>query len=155
MSAPPLGPSPAQIRLMGHNIAAEIAARRVRRRRHARIAIAAAGLAIGLVVTAAGIRVATAPADVQMTGYSCYQADDPRGISDSIGYPDDIEPPTAAERVDAAIEMCLIAFGHNGVHAPDPTVCELPDLRLGVFPNTFRVEDTELCRSLGLGPAPD
>ena len=155
MSEPNLGPSPAQITLMGHNIVARIAARTARRRRRVRIAIAGGAIAVGLGITAATIGITAAPPEVQAIGYSCYVADDLGAEFHVMPYPDGLEPPAGAERIAAALAMCDIAFGQYGVQVPDPTVCELRDLRLAVFPNSERLDADELCTSLGLGLPPE
>jgi hypothetical protein len=118
-----------------------------------RLAIAGGAMAVGLGITAATIGIAAAPPEVQATGYSCYVADDLGADVHVMPYPDGIEPPAGAERIAAALEMCDIAFGMNGVQVAEPTVCELRDLRLGVFPNSERLDADELCTSLGLGRA--
>jgi hypothetical protein len=155
MSEPNLGPSPAQITLMGHNIVAKIAARRARRRRRVRFAVAGGVVAVGLGITAATIGITAAPPGIQATGYSCYVADDLGADFHVMPYPDDLTPPPGPERIAAALELCDIAYGMHGVQVSDPTVCELRDLRLGVFPNTERLEPRALCTSLGLGLPPD
>ena len=151
MSAPHLGPSPAQVTLMGHNIAAKIVAARARRRKRVRVAIGAGVLMAGVAITAAGIAVAAAPPEVQATGYTCFATDDPNGVFHVVPYPDDLPAPAPDQRVTAALEMCALGFSMNGVQAPHPTVCELPDFRLAVFPNQFGLEAEEFCASLGLG----
>jgi len=153
MSAPQLGPSPAQITIMGHNISARIVAVKARRRRRVRMAIGAAALAIGLGVTAAGIRAATAPPAIQASMFSCYSVDDPRSDPTGIDAFDGIVH-EGTDRVEAALEACSYIFGQDGVQTPGPTACELPDLRLGVFPNVEQVADDEFCASLGLGRPP-
>jgi hypothetical protein len=153
MSAPQLGPSPAQITMMGHNISARIVAAKWRRRRRVRLTIAAAGLAAGVAVTAAGIGVAAAPPDVQARGFTCYTVDDLSGVFHVVPYPQDLPAPSPSERVAAALEMCDLGYGMNGVQAPHPTACVLPDLRIGVFPNLRGLEAGEFCESLGLGLA--
>lgn len=152
MSAPGLGPSPTQIARMRARIAEGVARRTRERRRRARLTMAVSAAALAALVTAGSIVVATWPREVTAGGYLCFVADDPAATSHSIGYPTDLEPPeTAPERVAAALEMCAIAYGAEGITAPHPTVCELPDLRLAVFPNLRSVDDAEFCASLGLG----
>ena len=153
MSEPQLGPSPAQITLMGHNISAKIVAARARRRKRIRLVIGGAALATVLGITGAAVAVATAPPEVQAKGYTCFAADDPAGVFHVVPYPDDLPAPAPDQRVLAALEMCALGFSMNGIQAPHPTVCTLPDLRLGVFPNTRGLEAVEFCRSLGLGSA--
>lgn len=151
MSAPPLGPSPAQITFMGHNIAARIAALRARRRRRTRLAIVGSVVAVGVALTAAGIAVATAPADVRATTFTCFTADDPGSTSVSMSLLDEQVGLEGDELVAAVLESCDIAFGMSGVTTPAPTACELADGRLGVFPNLPRLDPVAFCTSLGLG----
>lgn len=154
MSAPTLGPSAAQITMMSHNITARIAEAARRRRRRQRIAIAGAAVGAGLAVTAAGIGVAAiAPAE-QGFATSCYLTDDPRGEFTSIVFLDEQSSADDPEPAAFAIEACAVVYGNEGVLAPDPTVCELPDLRLGVFPNARALDDAAFCRALGLGLPP-
>jgi len=153
MSAANLGPSPAQITIMGHNISARILAAKARRRRRARLAVAAGAVTVGVALTAAGIGVATAPPAVQATMFTCFPMDDPRSTPTGINALDGVEHEGAA-RVAAALAACDFVFGLDGVQTPDPTACELPDLRLGVFPNVRQVDDDEFCRDLGLGLPP-
>ncbi|HWH97331.1 MAG TPA: hypothetical protein VNS80_03105 [Pseudolysinimonas sp.] len=155
MSEPKLGPSNAQITFMSHNISARIAKTRVRRRRRIELGIAAGGVVVGIALTAAGILVTSAPSAVQATGYSCFVADDPRSNYAVMPLPGDVEPPVGDERIALALEMCNVAFERDGTEAPYPTVCELPDLRLAVFPNLRAVGGTEFCTSLGLGTPGD
>lgn len=153
MSAPLLGPSHAQITMMGHNISARIVAARARRRRQIRLTIAAGAVTVGVALSAAGIGVATAPPAVQETVFSCFPVDNPGSTVASISALDGLAH-EGADRVHAALEACTYLYGFNGVQSPDPTACELPDLRLGVFPNLEKVDDEEFCRSLGLGLPP-
>jgi len=153
MSAPQLGPTPSQITMMGHNISARIVAAKARRRRQVRVTVAAGAVALGLGITAAGIGVATAPPATRASMFSCYPADDLGSSPTGIDAFDGIVP-ESTERVAAALAACDYVFGVNGVPTPDPTACELPDLRLGVFPNVERVDDEEFCTSLGLGLPP-
>jgi hypothetical protein len=155
MSEPNLGPSPAQITLMGHNIVAAIAARRARRRRQMRIAVAAGAVSLALGMTAGAVGISIAPTELQESAFTCFLTDDPRGAFANVQNFDDLSGMDAAERVTLALESCAIGFGDAGVPAPQPTACELRDLRLGVFPNSERLDAAELCTSLGLGLPPE
>jgi hypothetical protein len=152
MSAP-LGPSPAQITIMGHNIEARIVAATARRRRQVRFTIAAAAVSVGVALTAAGIGVATVPPDVQAASFSCFSADDLRSTPVGVDAVDGVEHEGAA-RVAAALAACGVIFGLDGIQAPDPTACELADLRIGVFPNVEEIDADEFCGALGLGRPP-
>lgn len=154
MSTPPLGPSPAQITIMGHNIAARISALRTRRRRRIRLAIAGSVVAVGVALTAAGIAVATAPADVRATTFTCFTTDDPGSTSVSMTLLEEQVGLEGDALVTAVLESCDIAFGMSGVATPAPTVCELADGRLGVFPNVRLLDPVAFCTSLGLGLPP-
>jgi len=153
MSAPQLGPTPSQVTMMGHNISARIVAAKARRRRRVRLTVAAGAVALGLGITAAAIGVATAPSASRASMFWCYPADDLSSSPTGIDAFDGVVP-ARTERVDAALAACDYVFGMNGIQTPDPTACELPDLRLGVFPNFERVDADEFCASLGLGSPP-
>jgi hypothetical protein len=154
MSDPLLGPSPAQITMMGHTISARIAAAALRRRRRRRIAIATVALGVGAALTAAAIGVATAPPAAQTSGITCFLADDARGEATSTDLFDEQRGAEGAQLVTYAIEQCAVIYGLKGLETPDPVACELPDLRLAVFPNLEGTDASVLCRTLGLGPAP-
>ena len=154
MSEPNLGPSPAQITMMSHNIAARIEAAVRGRRKRTRVALAAGVAAVGIALRAAGVVVAIAPPEVRATGFTCFSGDDLGSDYDVIAMTDGELPAEGAERVEAARELCLVSFGMTGVAAPAPTVCELADHRLAVFPNQARLDEDEFCVALGLGPAP-
>lgn len=152
---PALGPSPAQVARMSNRIAARIVELRRRRRRRVRVAIATGSLIVIGSLTAAGIAVSRSEPEVRAAGYSCYFSDDLTQQPQVIGFPTDLEPPTTtAGLVAAALELCDIAYGAQGITVTDPVVCELPDLRLAVFPNARALDGDELCRALGLGPPP-
>jgi hypothetical protein len=154
MSEPNLGPSPAQITIMGHNITARITARRTQRRRNARLALAGGALLVGVTLTAAVYAVASAPRDAQAGTFSCYSADDLGSDFSAVAFGD--HAVTDAARVAAALEACEISYGLDGVIAAQPTACELPDLRLAVFPNVETVDDVAaFCTALGLGTPPE
>ena len=154
MSEPNLGPSPAQITIMGHNIAARISTRRRQRRRTARLALAGGALLVGVTLTAAVYAVASAPREVQAGTFNCYSADALDSEFSAVWFGD--HAVTAAARIAAAVEACEISYGMDGVLAPQPTACELPDLRLAVFPNVERIDDVEaFCTALGLGTLPE
>jgi hypothetical protein len=152
MSAP-LGPSPAQITIMGHNISARIVAAKARHRRQVRLTIAAGAVTVGVALTAAGIGVASAPPDVQAASFSCFSADDLRSTAAGVNALDGAVH-EGAERVAAALAACDVVFGLDGIQTPDPTACELADLRIGVFPNVDEIEADEFCQVLGLGRPP-
>jgi hypothetical protein len=155
MSDPKLGPSPAQIAMMGHNITARIATGAARRRRRIRAGLAATVVATGLAITAAAIGVATATPEAQAAAYFCYLADDLGADWAAFGPLDGGPPPTGnTARVASALESCEYGFGFFGVQAPAPTACELPNLQLAVFPNLERADATTFCTSLGLGLPP-
>lgn len=147
-----LGPSPAQVARMSDRIATRIVELRRRRRRRVRVAIATGSLlAIGS-LTAAGFAVSRSEPEVRAAGYACYFADDRNTQPQVIGFPTDLEPPTTTTgQVAAALELCDIAYGAHGQTVTDPVVCELPDLRLAVFPNARALDGDEFCASLGLG----
>ncbi|WP_395638179.1 hypothetical protein [Pseudolysinimonas sp.] len=150
----PLGPSPSQITMMGHNIVAKIAARTKRRRRRVRVAVATASLGLGLGLTAAAIGVASAPPEVLSSAFSCFPSDDLNGPVAIMGSSDDLRDLDESGRLALALELCSIAFSTQGVVSPQATACELPDLRLAVFPNVGRVDAVDFCTSLGLGLPP-
>jgi hypothetical protein len=154
MSAPLLGPSAAQITMMGHNIAARIAEATRRRRRRRRLTVAGAVLGAGLALSAAGIGVAIAPPAVQASVVTCYFTDDTGGQFMSLNVLDEHLGASGQGRLEVAIQTCALAYGSEGVHTTDPAVCELRDLRLAVFPNADALGDDALCRKLGLGRPP-
>jgi len=154
MSVPGLGPSPAQITMMGRNIAARIAEATRRRRRRRRIAIGGMIVAVGLALTAAGPVVASVPPAVQDAVVVCFSDDDVRSDYASIEILPELRGARGDRLVGIAVDTCAVVYGNRGVFAPDPTVCELPDLRLGVFPNLRALDHAAFCRGLGFGLPP-
>lgn len=147
---PELGPSRAQVARMRGNITTLILAGQRRRRRRARIALAATAGLVAASLTA-GIVLSAIPDDVVAGTYLCFETDDPNSVPHGMPYPMDLEvPDTTAEQVSAAILLCAIAFEREQIVAPDPTVCRLVDRRLGVFPNVERLDDDAFCSALGL-----
>lgn len=152
MSDPKLGPSAAQITMMGHNISSRITALRARRRRRARLLAAAGGLVVVGALTAAVIAVRPVPEEIHGVYITCFHADDPGSTFSSSSALEDADLSTVAGRIDAALTVCDLLYGQAGVFAPAPTVCELRDLRVAVFPNQALIDDPEkFCTSLGLG----
>lgn len=145
-----LGPSRAQIARMRGNITTLIREAQRRRRRRARVALGATAAVVAASLTA-GIVASVLPDEIVAGAYVCFEADSLDATPHGMPYPVDLTPPTTtAGQVEAALLLCAIAFEREGVEAPDPTVCRLPDLRLGVFPNLDRRDDREFCSSLGL-----
>ncbi len=145
-----LGPSRAQIARMRGNITALILESRRRRRRHARLALGATAAAVAAVLTA-GIVERVFPDEIVAGAYVCYTADSTGSAAHGMPYPLDLEPPSTTQgQVDAALLLCGLAYAREGVDAPDPTACRLPDLRLAVFPNVARLEHHAFCTSVGL-----
>lgn len=155
MSDPKLGPSPAQIAMMGHNIQAQLGDRARRRRRRTRgLALGIGlGLLIGGSVTAAALAVRPAPAEQIRYVVDCYPAP---AVSADFGrvlfLPEENDDvPFGSE---FALMQCIRTYEREQIDAPNPTVCELADLRLGVFPNPEAIPREQFCVALGLH-APD
>lgn len=150
MSDASLGPSPAQIARMRRGVADRIVARARRVRRRRRLVVLSSAVAIVGLVTASAV-VNTLPRQIQGT-FACHVADSLDATTHSISYPLDLPPPEdVTEQVAAAVELCELAYRINRVPVPpDPAVCRLPDLKLGVFPDADGVGDAALCASLGL-----
>lgn len=152
MSDPKLGPSPAQIAMMGHNIQAQLDDRARRRRRRTRGLALGVGLAllIGGSVTAAALAVRPAPDEQIRYLVDCYPT--PAITPDDFGrvlfLPEENDDvPFGSE---FALMQCLRAYEREQIDAPNPTVCELADLRLGVFPNPEDIPQEQFCVALGL-----
>lgn len=151
MTVHEIGPSPAQIALMGQRI--DAGARRIDRRRRiqTRIALGAAVLGLASAVTGAAVAVAAAGAAEQARVFDCHLTADPAGDAGRIWFDDQgIDP---GSRVDLAVALCADRYELLGESVPFPTACELPDLRLAVFPNVDRLEEEAFCASLGLATA--
>lgn len=150
-----LGPTPQQIDGMGRTIAARLdgATRRRRRRRiGAGSAIALAALA-GACLTASAVAVRSAAPEQIRYAVDCYTVADPRAEHGVVAYfPEEQEQPFGDE---FALQQCLRGYAREGDAVPHPTVCELADLRLGVFPNRDDLPPERFCATLGLGPVPE
>ena len=145
-----LGPSRSQVARMRGNITTLILAAQRRRRRRARLALSATAGIVAASLTV-GVVIHVLPDEIVAGAYVCFTADDPRSVSHGMPYPLDLEPPqTTEDQVAAALDACAVAFAREGVSAPDPTVCRLGDLRLGVFPNIERLDGDAFCSSVGL-----
>lgn len=152
-SASQLGPSAAQITMMGHNISAAIATETRRKRRRIRLGLLGTGVATALALTAAGIAVATAPDAMRAGTFACYTADDLAADVRSIGLTEDSLDPSIP-RTDLAVAACAIEYARVDIPLVDPAVCELPDGRLAVFPDVADRDDG-LCAALGLRASGD
>jgi|GEM_PF-2484229 hypothetical protein len=152
MTTPDYGPSPAQIARMRAKIADGIAARQQRDRTRRRVTVGVSIVAAASLVTG-GVVLATLP---KAEHFSCYTADALDSTVHVIGYPVDVEPPTAvSEQVEWALGLCEIARDLGDIPQPaKPVVCRLPDQLLGVFPNTRGLTADALCTALGL-PEPE
>lgn len=148
MTTPDHGPSPAQIARMRAKVADGI----VRQRRRTRIRRTAA-IGVGALITASlvtgGVVLANLP---PAASFSCYRADDLEQVPRNVGYPADLDTRSEiSEQVEAAFEMCEIAWPQFGIAAPEnPVACRLPDLWIGVFPNELGRSQNEVCADLGL-----
>lgn len=154
MSDPRLGPTSAQITMMGHLIHARIDdGRRRRRRRRLTALVGGLALAVGVAVTAAAIAVRPAPDDQVRYLVDCHPEPALTEEYSRVLYlPDeDSDVPFGSE---FALLQCTRIYERMGVDAPNPTVCELSDLRLGVFPNRDELPADEFCLRLGLAAPP-
>lgn len=151
MTVHEIGPSAAQIALMGQRI--DAGTRRIDRRRRiqTRLALAAAALGLAAAVTGAAIAVAAAGPTEQARVFDCHLTADVDGVVGRIGFDDQGVDP--GSRVELALALCADRFEVLGESVPNPTACELPDLRLAVFPNVDRLDEEDFCASLGLGVA--
>jgi hypothetical protein len=151
-----LGPTPAQITMMSHNISAVIDRRASRRRRRLRAATAGVGLAalLGAAITAGTMSVSRAPEQTLDDTFDCFVTPDPGGVVSRVSFLDEVTEEYGSRR-EFALELCETVYRNRGTDVPNPTVCELPNLRLAVFPNAGNDPDDEFCTALGLGPAGD
>lgn len=151
MTAADLGPSPAQITLMEQRIGARTRHLDRIRRIRTRVAVGVAVLGLAAAVTGAAVAIAAAGAPEQARVFDCHLTADPAGDAGRIGFDDQgIDP---GSRVDLAVALCADRYALLGETVPNPTACELPDLRLAVFPNVEQLSEEDFCASLGLGIA--
>lgn len=157
MTDAPLGPSSAQITIMGHNIAAAITDVARRRRRRARLVIAGTAAAIALGVSAAAIAISAVPPEYQAGTFRCYTSEDLSGPPIWISYtdPDGASSADPSGTSEIALEVCAAEYDQIGITVHNPTVCELPDLRLAVLPNARDEDPDEFCPALGFGVPED
>lgn len=151
MTTHELGPSAAQIALMGQRI--DAGTRRIDRVRRVRtrIAVGAAVLGLAAAITGAAVAIAAAGAPEQARVFDCHLTADPAGEAGRIWFDD--QGLDAGSRVELAVTLCADRYALLGETVPQPTACELPDLRLAVFPNVERLDEEAFCASLGLGVA--
>ncbi|QHC56787.1 hypothetical protein EV639_11444 [Rathayibacter tanaceti] len=156
-----LGPTPEQLARMRHAVFTGIALRQrvARRRRLAGLGVAAV-VAIG--TSAAAIAVTQATNDEANTRFDCYSAPDLRAERITTALADDDRDAFALlpldARVDAALDTCRASWsavpdgavsGGAPIEVENPTVCVLPDSRLGVFPNPEDTDTDLFCEGLG------
>lgn len=158
-----LGPTPEQLSRMRSSILTDIAVRhRVTRRRAVGFSLAAV-VAIG--TSAAAIAITQVSTDQANTSFDCYSVADLRAKHTTTALVDDARDAFTllplADRITAAIDACQVSWsavpdqpypGSGPVAVENPTVCVLPDRRLGVFPNPADQPTHLFCESLGVAP---
>lgn len=155
MTAPQLGPTDAQISLMGHNIEMLIRTETRRRRRRTRVGLAVTALGAAVSISAASILVTPASPELQQSYFDCYTTADPSQYPvDKVVF-DAADLPSGLPRAQFAIQNCALSYEVHRVLVPNPTPCLLPDLRVGVFPNEAGEEPAAFCATLGLPPVDD
>jgi len=156
-----LPPTDQQIARMRSVILSEIASTR---KPHRRLAIAGA-LAIGTALVAGAAAIAITQATPREMNYSvdCYTTTnlaDAHGTTMLIdGAATELMP--LEERIASALETCHLSWnavpteplpGWAPTVVINPTVCQLRDGRLGVFPNEDDLSADTLCRRIGVMP---
>lgn len=148
-------PTDEQIAAMadGIRVGIEEAARRRSRRRRTVLASAAVAVAAGIGITAAATAVPPAETSDEWFIVACY--DQPR-LDIDVDY-NLFDPGDEVFVFDAAfaLELCEQVYALDEADISHPTVCELADLRFGVFPNAEGRPDDEFCFALGLTTPPD
>ncbi|MBF4461159.1 MULTISPECIES: hypothetical protein [unclassified Rathayibacter] len=155
-----IGPTPEQLTRMRSAILSDIAARsRATRKRFGIIGVV---LVVALGTSAAAIAVARASVDQANTSFDCYSVADLGADHGTTALVDDDRDgftllPLSA-RVAAARAACERSWsavpdgapsGLGPIQVENPTVCLLPDGRLGVLPNAQDVATDSFCESLG------
>jgi len=133
---------------------------RNRRRGHRVIALGATG-AVALAATAGGIIVNPSPAESLDSYFDCHHSLDRQASwGGALAYfPEEAKkgPLTLEARMAKAIDICKTGWAVGEVNSdwkpiavPNPTVCQLPDRRLSVWPNPQGLSPKDLCWSVAL-----
>lgn len=156
-----LGPTEAQASSIRTVVLSEIARRRAARKRNRRLTIGAIAL-VAVFGTGAGA-IAITQAATQEMNYSvdCYTVADVSAPRNTTTLIDGASKSllTLDDRVAGAIAACETSWsavptepepGWVPTVVSNPTVCQLRDGRLAVFPNEDNVSEQELCRQVGV-----
>lgn len=156
-----LGPTQAQTSSMRTVILSEIARQRAARKRTRRLTIGAIALVVVVGTGASAIAITQATTREMNYTVDCYTVADlgaPHGTTTLIdGSSNSLL--TIEDRVSGALAACETSWNAvptekepswRPIDVPNPTVCQLRDGRLAVFPNENNASNDELCRRIGI-----
>lgn len=156
-----LGPTEAQASSMRTVILSEIARQRAARKRNRRLTIGAIALVAAIGSGASAIAITQATTREMNYSVDCYTVADlgaPHGTTTLIDGPSD-SLLTIEDRVAGALAACETSWkavptvkepSWRPIEVTNPTVCQLRDGRLAVFPNERWETDAQFCRQLGI-----
>ena len=156
-----LGPTDSQVTKMREAVLARARPRFTRRTR--RVAAMASLAVAGLASAAAAVIIAPATTDQQNVSVDCYTTADLSSAHATTMLTDDGRDRNSlrsiATRTSRALELCeadrrAVATDPGArtspVDVPNPTVCQLGDLRLAVLPNEHAIHAAAFCKKFGL-----
>ncbi|WP_344297970.1 hypothetical protein [Agromyces neolithicus] len=142
-------------------ILGEIARQRTARMRNRRLTIGAIALVAAIGTGASAIAITQATTREMNYSVDCYTVADlgaPHGTTTLLDGPSD-SLLTIEDRAAGALAACETSWkavptekepSWRPIEVPNPTVCQLRDGRLAVFPNENNAPDDELCRQIGI-----